>query len=255
MVLLLHKYYYHFQCILNKTISGGVGVEAANIPTYHPMHANVDEWGEYSGIVIGKQDRNSYLYVPRLGNNDSIPEGVIAKVKNIVMVDLTKMYGVGNEPTRDAFEAECALNGIDLNSTFHINYSGTEIPWKTLDTVEIPVSWESEIGTIYGGYVDLLKGELVKEWKEADLVSLNWSKFGDYNVYSAKITDMASAMTTQAVITENYKFYSATGGVVTMPDKSIKNHDSNNNVYVMDTDYTTSSDVSAFKTAMTGIKI
>ena len=41
-------------------------------------------------------------------------------------------------------------------------------PYKGID---IPISWQSEAGTVYGGYVDLTSGELVQEW--ANISSYN----------------------------------------------------------------------------------
>ena len=46
--------------------------------------------------------------------------------------------------------------------------------------VTIPLGW-IENGTIYGGYVDFIKGELVQEWKKINISDLNW------NNYSSKI--------------------------------------------------------------------
>jgi hypothetical protein len=40
------------------------------------------------------------------------------------------MYGAGNEPTKEEFEAQCALNGIDL-TTYNPYDEGTVIPWRT----------------------------------------------------------------------------------------------------------------------------
>lgn len=47
-----------------------------------------------------------------------------------ILINLTKMYGAGNEPlTTEEFEADCALNGIDL--TQYQEYDeGTERKWK-----------------------------------------------------------------------------------------------------------------------------
>ena len=43
------------------------------------------------------------------------------------------------------------------------------------------LSWSSTVGTIYGGYVDLVNGEIVQEWQKINISDLQW------NNYSAKI--------------------------------------------------------------------
>jgi len=45
----------------------------------------------------------------------------------------------------------------------------------------IPITFPSEAGTVYGGYVDLVTGEVVQEWETVKIADLNW------NNYSAKI--------------------------------------------------------------------
>lgn len=40
----------------------------------------------------------------------------------------------------------------------------------------IPIDWTTEAGTVYGGYVDLVTGELVAEWNLVDLGTLGWER-------------------------------------------------------------------------------
>lgn len=120
-----HKYYSRIQCAVNNTVF--IGADAANIAWALPMNVDVNEWGTYSHIVAGKQDRNSTTYCPRLSANP-FPEGTIAKTKNVFEVDLTLMFGAGNEPTKEEFEILCVKNGIDLNKAYPYN-EGTEMYW------------------------------------------------------------------------------------------------------------------------------
>lgn len=47
----------------------------------------------------------------------SLPIGTVRKVKNIMLFDLTQMFGLGNEPsTVEEFEHICEINGIDLTT-------------------------------------------------------------------------------------------------------------------------------------------
>lgn len=225
--------------------------------------------GSSGTVIIGSSTRRTTSFIPVKGGStyrfcgpNKAAYGRIAycdKDKNPIYVDITNGIPIGPFTARDgACYMQVTLGssyGTVYGNDISFNYPSSDTVYHAHEGNEIQQVSFGENGTIYGGYVDLLKGELIEEWKEVDLGSLNWSKMNNYNVYSAKIADMVSAMITQTVMAENYKFFSATSSIVTMPDKSIKNHDSNNSVYVMDTDYTTSSDVSAFKTAMAGMKM
>ena len=46
----------------------------------------------------------------------SLPIGTVRKVKNIMLFDLTQMFGEGNEPSASKFEHICAINDIDLTT-------------------------------------------------------------------------------------------------------------------------------------------
>lgn len=43
-----------------------------------------------------------------------------------------------------------------------------------------PISWQSDYGTVYGGYVDLVKGELVAEWYKLTFDGINQKMNRDY---------------------------------------------------------------------------
>ena len=92
--------------------------------------ANV--WDRFSGIVKRTEGGNFDNYVVYLGwFNDStgIEIGATCQMRNPIAIDLTQMFGEGNEPTtRAKFEKLCAINGIDL-ATYHPIDSGTEMYW------------------------------------------------------------------------------------------------------------------------------
>lgn len=122
-----HKYYCRFQCSTNNA-SVDVGIDAANIAWLRSQNVSVNEWGTYSYIVTGERNRNSNTYCPRLSSLSGI-SGFIAKVKNILVVDLTRMFGSGNEPSSVEFETLCAQNGLDLNQPYPYNFQGTQLTW------------------------------------------------------------------------------------------------------------------------------
>ena len=68
--------------------------------------------------------------------------------------------------------------GVEFNTTIYpmmclAQDRGCEFePYKG---IEIPISWQSEAGTLYGGYVNLVTGELIAEWDTVSLNQLNYS--------------------------------------------------------------------------------
>ena len=124
-----HKYYCRMQCKINKDIRPYMtGMDAADIQWFTET-AEVNEWGAYSNIVTGRADRTSWTYCPEFSTL-SANSGLIAETKNVLVVDLTLMFGAGNEPATTAdFEALCALNGVDLNTPQSKDVSGTELMW------------------------------------------------------------------------------------------------------------------------------
>ena len=75
------------------------------------------------------------------------------------------------------------------NYHFWINvYDGTVQKYEPYQGTTIPVSWQSEAGTVYGGYVDLAKGEVVEEWSQiasynGETLTGKW--ISDRDVYTA----------------------------------------------------------------------
>ena len=123
-----HKYYSRLDCMLNKSVDY-MGGDVANIAWSKPFIGNLNEWGTYSTIVTGEQDRNSTIYYPRMARSGGLQQGTIAKTKNPFVIDLTQMFGEGNEPSTAAeFEALCSRNNIDLTQ-YQPYDEGTQIYW------------------------------------------------------------------------------------------------------------------------------
>lgn len=124
-----HKYYGHFQGKFNKDLQNvSVGMDQANLVWTNVFSSQANEWNSFSGIVTGQKDRDSTTYVPRFTSVQA-NTGFIADTKNVVLVDLTLMFGTGNEPSAKDFEDICERNGMDLNTPQPQNVSGTELMW------------------------------------------------------------------------------------------------------------------------------
>lgn len=87
----------------------------------------VDTWTDIIGFIpnrnenpTGEDDGFIKRFKPCIAGLNNISEiavGTVFKIKDAMMVDLTQMFGLGNEPQTVAeFERICAINGIDLTT-------------------------------------------------------------------------------------------------------------------------------------------
>lgn len=118
--------------MLNPDFSTGLwSIDFCNI--VHPMRvaADANVWIRLSGTSIATQERTAgyHMYISNIRNSSAHPSGHSAKVKRPVLVNLTQMYGAGNEPDTEEFERQCVLNGVDLTAPLAVD-TGTERIWK-----------------------------------------------------------------------------------------------------------------------------
>ena len=116
------------------------------------------------------------------------------------------------------------------------------------------LDWSSNIGTIYGGYVDLINGNVVQEYIEVDLGSVNW-------VYNSRNSVFYTQVISDMIYTSKTTFYCSaystnSFNIADMPDKSISNSYQlrARALIIKDSDMVGKSE-SEFKTAMSGIKV
>ena len=154
-------------------------------------------------------------------------------------------------------------NTVTYNTQLEVG--STPTPYTPYTGSTIPVDWTTEAGTVYGGYVDLVTGEVVKTYASCSLSYESWSYNSTYNFLSvqnwvipdnAAWTNLASGELSP-VICEAYK---TTNIIITsseyasLPDKSIHIF-KNSNKYalrIMDSRYT---DPEVFINAMGNTKI
>lgn len=98
-----HKYYITTNWYIASTnaSSGFVCGLRGALPA-SPIPGNPDVWNKYS--TIGTVTNSSSIFIATLGGDTKV--GDIFKIKNVMVTDLTKMFGAGNEPsTPEEFEA------------------------------------------------------------------------------------------------------------------------------------------------------
>ena len=96
----------------------------------------VNNWSRYSITRTSTRTGNSPIYICNLRNysSSSVAVNSTCKIKSPIVIDLTQMFGAGNEPSLLEFEYQCELNGIDLTQFHTYNATGTSRQWiKSLD--------------------------------------------------------------------------------------------------------------------------
>ena len=123
-----HTYYisYMFKAPLDGALFSAEwagGVISAGIPSV------ANEWVRFSDIASGKKNGYGIAYFLNSRGGGVITIGFSALAKSPLYIDLTEMFGAGNEPTLAEFERQCRINGVDLTAS-HPQDSGTERTWR-----------------------------------------------------------------------------------------------------------------------------
>ena len=120
---------YYLSYMFNAQIDGamfsaewGGGLLAPETPSI------ANTWVRISDLNNGKKNGYGVVYFLNYRGGTVISTGFSALAKSPLYVDLTKMFGAGNEPTLAEFERQCRINGIDLTAS-HPQDSGTTREW------------------------------------------------------------------------------------------------------------------------------
>lgn len=109
-----------------------------------------------------------------------------------------------------------------------------------------PTEYQPYVGTVYGGYVDLISGELVEEWKYLNLDNLEWYTTSQVSVFrSGDLTNYYVSNITNFICNKYTTTSRASTSITNMQDLNIKAHDINDTyIYIKNTNYI---DVAEFK--------
>lgn len=86
-----------------------------------------NEWAQCSTVASYYRGSYNFTYICNL-STVSNHIGIVAEVKSPILINLTAMFGFGNEPTKEEFEYLCKINNIDLTE-YHPYNEGTEQIW------------------------------------------------------------------------------------------------------------------------------
>ena len=132
-----HKYFLKFSHksnVANKTIHVYLGTTSLNYDV--PITTN---WGNYTKIYSNSSLTSTYLWIRNVSANVSM------SIDNVMLFDLTLIYGKGNEPTTtDAFEADY-FKWFGKPLTYEAYNTGTLKPVKMISMKTVGFNlWDEE---------------------------------------------------------------------------------------------------------------
>lgn len=183
----------------------------ANGSSNRPVQNSV---GQYAMIEIYTGSTATTNTSPRLYiYGCTLSEGDFFDVTDLMIIDLDMMFGT---PIIDNLfnNTTTALERIDWFKSIITNYNYREYNEGEVTTVSAvngdpcistSISWANEVGTRYGGYIDLIKGELVIDW-----VYFLFSRSSKVSDYGTTADGLRKWMTLR--ITHNVPPYQITPG-------------------------------------------
>jgi len=170
------------------------------------------------------------------------------------------VHTVTNKPDADgAFTISHNYLGFDsYGATFNnmqLELGTTATDYEPYSGTTLPIDWTTEAGTIYGGYVDLVTGEVWKAWDIIDLGTCTWVQYNNNPsiFYTRNLNNLKEHSDQYTVLCTAYP-YEQQKYVTATNDKTINDSQQLNlgNVAIRDTNYTNSTPAE-FKEAMNGI--
>lgn len=170
-----NKYYASY--IINPEYQGSFGIEyaAGQQLAGTEMQCPANTWTRRSFVQYGRANANGAMYIPF---PSGYPEGITPRfqVKSPIYINLTAMFGPGNEPTKAEFERLCEINNIDLTQAYSKD-AGTEqlwcIPGHDLNSYST-VTWNQQAMPISSSYYKAYNSEHIAVTFEDDILTSTW---------------------------------------------------------------------------------
>lgn len=126
------------------------------------------------------------------------------------------------------------------------------------DATTYPVTWQADVGTVYGGTVDVVTGELTQTMVCVDLGTLSWQKYtsgenyafyaGPRGINRGVFGEIDSLLSSYEIIPTVNRTNFMNNGL----DKTAVHPEGGASIYIKDSAYT---EASAFKTAVSGVQL
>lgn len=238
-------------------------------------------WGGYGLVYVGTFKSGTYFVSAELKDLASVTcamnyifkrKGTWDTVESYTNSSITSLGRYGASKT---ISEECDLwivcapyisNGANVKfGNIQVEVGTVMTDYHAYQGETIPVSWETEAGTVYGGEVDVVSGKLTVDRAMVDLGSLTW-RYNQANLSGFDTSDIVSLVAGgNNAICSIYPNLNnpMTSGNITANDgffrinkKADGTSESGNfgvgAVFIKDTRYT---DATEFKTAMNGVQL
>lgn len=181
-----NKYYASY--MINPEYQGSFGIEyaAGQQLAGTEMQCPANTWTRRSFVQYGRTNANGAMYIPF---PSGYPEGITPRfqIKSPIYINLTAMFGMGNEPTLAEFEHLCEINNVDLTQVYSKD-TGTEqlwcIPGHDLNTYST-VTWNQQAMPISSSYYKAYNSEHIAVTFEDDILVSTWLTDGSEYSWSA----------------------------------------------------------------------
>lgn len=242
------------------TVTRKYGIVDLGTLTWNYSQGSFNEFSAaLSGIALNNSMNPLMIcskYTTAAWHPQSSADKVIYKPNNAYVYVMDSSY-------TDAATFKAAMSGVYLVYELATPTTETADPYTEIQEVskygtleyittnDIPVGHNTTYLTrdVFGGYIDLVSGRLVVDWKGVLLGSLDYSYVASSSIFYAPLNDMkiptTSAERATGIICECYKPSSVLTINANMDDKSMLRY--NGYIYFRDTSYTSVSD---FKSAL-----
>lgn len=169
----------------------------------------------------------------------SFPDGADDIPLKSLVVGIEPVQSGEGDPSQENIRPISGWTGMALN----------------VNGAEIPISWESEAGTVYGGTLDVLSGVLTVDRAMVDLGTLSWTKYtANTNIPVFYTKEDAPNMKPGAGSSAKCSIYRCTSwtSLQIRIDKTVEIHPTIGRPYIADSTYT---DAKTFKSAMSGVQL
>lgn len=184
-----HKYY--LACKFNPAADGYPylrnSTAFSTAAVFGSQTTRAGEWGSYENIVSARATGGPAWYIGNGGNTSQIQIGDSFSIKDLMCIDLTAMFGAGNEPsTVEEFKTLFPNDYYAYNAGEETLVSAVNgDPYREV-TIDLD-------GTRYGGTVDVLTGKMVvdRALRVFNGSENGWQNYPNFSGYYITITEMA----------------------------------------------------------------
>ncbi len=219
-------------------------------------------------MIAAPTKNNTQMIIGTSGSVNSSADTPMFDLSNVMLIDLTLMYGSGNEPTTvQEFTAQFPANYYPYSQGGLISAGVTEVVSKkadttTLETYSVPAEVRAlegygySVGSVYN-YIDFEAKKFIQRVASVDLGSLTFT-------LSASALYMVALPFAKPIPNSTYKgnivcpkYTNVTSNNITGPDGSTPSPDmeialgTSNKLYINNLSYYR--DIPAFTTAMSGV--